>query len=54
MWKGVTMKTDVKYPCRNCKYFTACGENTRTAPCAGRELKSKSDKTNVKGGKKNG
>lgn len=39
------MKTDVKYPCRNCKYFTACGENTRPAPCAGRELKEKKHKT---------
>lgn len=38
------MKTDVKYPCRGCKYFTACGENTRTAPCKGRALSDKKNK----------
>lgn len=25
-----------KYPCRNCVYFKACGDNTRTAFCSGR------------------
>lgn len=25
-----------KYPCRNCVYFKACGDNTRTAFCGGR------------------
>lgn len=29
----------VKYPCRGCVYFSACGENTRTAPCTGRKTK---------------
>lgn len=28
-----------KYPCRNCKYFNACGEKSRTMPCEGRETK---------------
>lgn len=29
-----------KYPCRNCIYFSACGDNMRTMPCAGRKTKS--------------
>ena len=37
-------KKDVKYPCRNCKYFIACGDNQRVARCEGRELKSKKRK----------
>ena len=28
-----------KYPCRNCIYFKACGETTRTMPCKGRQTK---------------
>lgn len=28
-----------KYPCRGCVYFKACGELTRTTPCAGRKTK---------------
>ena len=28
-----------KYPCRGCVYFKACGELTRTMPCAGRKTK---------------
>ena len=28
------------YPCRNCIYFKACGENTRTMPCNGRKTKA--------------
>ena len=28
-----------KYPCRNCIYFKACGDNTRTTPCKGRMTK---------------
>ncbi|MCR0168703.1 hypothetical protein MKC94_03010 [[Clostridium] innocuum] len=35
---GKTMKS-VKYPCRNCVYFGACGESSRTQPCAGRKTK---------------
>ena len=30
-----------KYPCRNCKYFNACGDNMRTMPCEGRETEKK-------------
>lgn len=30
-----------KYPCRNCKYFKACGDNTRTMPCKGRKTERK-------------
>ena len=34
----------VKHPCRNCVYFTACGENTRTMPCNGRKTKAEQKK----------
>lgn len=27
------------YTCRDCKYYNACGEDTRTKPCKGRETK---------------
>lgn len=36
----------VKYPCRGCVYFTACGENTLTAPCEGRVTKSEHKEQN--------
>lgn len=42
-----------KHPCRNCVYFTACGENTRTMPCNGRKTKAE-QKVERKGGHKNG
>ena len=29
----------VKYPCRSCVYSKACGDNTRTMPCNGRQTK---------------
>lgn len=35
-----------KYPCRNCIYFKACGDNTRTMPCKGRQTKSQKKKEN--------
>lgn len=28
---------EVKFPCRNCIYFKACGESIRTYPCEGRK-----------------
>ena len=31
---------NVVYPCRSCVYFSACGDNMRTAPCNGRVTKS--------------
>ena len=31
---------EAKYPCRNCVYFKACGDNMRTEPCKGRKTKS--------------
>ena len=34
------MSNSAKNPCRGCVYFNACGENTRTAPCADRVTKS--------------
>lgn len=34
-------KNNVKYPCRNCKYFEICGNTNRTQKCNGRELKGK-------------
>ena len=36
----------VKYPCRNCIYFKACGDNMRTEPCKGRKTKSELKKEN--------
>ena len=29
----------VKYPCRGCIYFDACGHHNRTEPCDGRKTK---------------
>ena len=29
-------KTNIKYPCRNCVYFSVCGDSSRTEPCKGR------------------
>ena len=31
--------TTVKYPCRGCIYFDACGHHNRTEPCDGRKTK---------------
>jgi hypothetical protein len=31
-------RKDVQYPCRNCKYFIACGDTSRTNPCDGRDI----------------
>lgn len=39
MKEGNTMKK-VKFPCRGCVYFKACGENTRTMHCEGRQTKT--------------
>ena len=50
----VYLMKKVKYPCRGCVYFTACGENTRTAPCEGRITKSERKKENKQRSKKNG
>ena len=36
------------YPCRNCVYFNACGETTRTAPCDGRRTKTEQKKEKQK------
>ena len=38
------MKANVKYTCRNCKYFNTCGSTSRTQPCEGRELKPRKAK----------
>lgn len=46
---GKTMKS-VKHPCCNCVYFDACGESSRTQPCAGRKTKTEAKA----GGKENG
>ena len=37
---------EIKYPCRNCIYFKACGDNMRTEPCKGRKTKSELKKEN--------
>ena len=42
----VYLMKKVKHPCRGCVYFTACGENTRTAPC--KEHVTKSEQKNKK------
>lgn len=42
------MKT-VQYPCRNCVYFKACGENMRTQPCEGRATKSEKKQQGKRG-----
>lgn len=34
----------VKYPCRGCVYFSACGECTRTMPCDGRMTRTEKKK----------
>ena len=39
----------VKNPCRGCIYFKACGENTRTAFCNGRQTKTDKKKAEKKG-----
>ena len=36
--------SEVKYPCRNCVYFKACGDNMRTESCKGRVTKSEFEK----------
>lgn len=41
-------KKQVKRPCIDCVYFTACGETTRTMPCAGRMAKTEAKKENEK------
>lgn len=41
-------KKNVKYPCRGCVYFNACGENMRTEPCNGRKTKRDRDRENHK------
>jgi len=42
-------RKDVQYPCRNCVYFKACGDNMRTMPCEGRMTKTdlKKEKENA-------
>ena len=36
---------EVKNPCRSCIYFKACGSNTRTEPCRGRQTITEWKKT---------
>ncbi len=38
----------MKYPCRNCVYFAACGDNMRTMPCKGRTTKTERKKAMTK------
>ena len=33
------MGKKVRYPCRNCVYFDACGDTNRTEFCEGRKTK---------------
>lgn len=35
----VQVKKMPKYPCRGCICFLACGDNTRTHPCNGRQTR---------------
>lgn len=45
-----TMKS-AKYPCRNCVYFDACGESSRTHPCDGRKTKQEGKQEENENGK---
>lgn len=38
----------MKNPCKGCRYFDACGDASRTAPCEGREEKQSRDQENRK------
>lgn len=52
MIENSKMKKQAQHPCRNCIYFSTCGENTRTEYCAGRVTKAErkaEDKRNRKG-----
>ena len=42
----------VKYPCRSCIYFAACGENMRTEQCSGRKTKSEKKRDDMAARKK--
>lgn len=44
------MNENIKYPCRNCSYYNACGDFDRTEPCKGRVVKTetKKDKATAK------
>ena len=43
---------EVKFPCRNCIYFKACGESTRTTPCEGRKTEKEKKREEKKEKKK--
>lgn len=51
------MKKQVKKPCAGCVYFNACGDSSRTEPCAGRmtktEQKKQQNEKETKRGSKN-
>ncbi len=38
--KEMTVVPVPRYPCRNCVYFKACGDNMRREPCDGRRTKT--------------
>lgn len=38
----------IKYPCRNCIYFSACGSTSRTEICKGRMNKREKEKALAK------
>lgn len=44
------MNEKIKYPCRNCVYYNACGDSDRAEPCKGRVVKTetKKDKATAK------
>lgn len=37
-----------QYPCRNCIYFKACGDNMRVQECKGRQTKTDKKNENKK------
>lgn len=41
---------NVKRPCIGCKYFKACGNTNRTAPCEGRDINKTEKKPSHKKG----
>ena len=44
MQRELSKMKQPKYPCRNCIYYNACGDKSRTMPCEGRKTKSQKRK----------
>ena len=42
------MNEKIKYPCRNCAYYNACGDSDMAEPCKGRVVKTETKKPAAK------